>query len=100
MARVSVSSGERGGRRVWWVSFEMEGNRIGPILGDVMTNGRALSVNLKLKDHAQIPYVRDNMPALRDELNEIAMPVQHLGVGEFRPDDSRGLSQRTLDMEA
>ncbi len=100
MARVAISSDERKGRKVWWVSFEMEGNRIGPILGDVMTNGRALSVGLKLKNTAQIPYVRENMPALRDELGEIAMPVQHLGVGEFRPDESRGSQQRGLDMEA
>lgn len=100
MARVAISSDERKGRKIWWVSFEMEGNRIGPILGDVMTNGRALSVSLKLKKTAHIPYVRESMPALRDELDEIAMPVQHLGVGEFRPDESRGSSQRGLDMEA
>ena len=100
MARVAISSDELKGRKVWWVSFEMDGNRIGPILGDVMTNGRALSVNLKLKDHAQVPYVRSHMTALGKELDEIAMPVQHLGVGEFRPDDSRDTSKRGLDLEA
>ena len=100
MARVTVSTDERNGRKIWWLSFEMEGSGIGAVIGDVMTNGRALSVSLKLKDHARVSYVRGALSALKEELDEIPLPLQHLGVGEYRPDESRSGSARSLDMEA
>lgn len=99
-ARVTITTEELKGRKIWWLSFELEGSRIGAVLGDVMTNGRALSVSLKLKDGAQLPYVRAALPALKEDLEEIPLPIQHLGVGEYNPDDSRGTPARSLDMEA
>lgn len=99
-ARVTISADEMKGRKIWWLSFELEGSRIGAVLGDVMTNGRALSINLKLKDGDQVSYVRGRLPALREELEEIALPLQHLGVGEYDPDDLQSAPARSLDMEA
>lgn len=100
MARVTISTDELDGRKVWWLFFELEGSRIGTVSGDVMTNGRALSINLKLKNGAQLPYVKAELPALREDLDEIALPLQHLGVGAHNPEDLRGASARSLDMEA
>lgn len=100
MARVAISSSELKGRKVWRAFFEMDGDRLGPVLGDVMTNGRAFSIGIKLKDHAQVPYVREHISALRAELEKIAIPVQHLTVSESRPEAALSASKSGLDMEA
>jgi hypothetical protein len=100
MAKVSFSSDERGDRQVWWVSFEMEGNSIGPIMGDVMTNAKALSVNIRLANEAKVPIVRDNLSSLRDDLNELPLALQHLGVGALAREERFVSSKRGLDMEA
>ncbi|MDR1515240.1 MAG: hypothetical protein LBS45_06060 [Synergistaceae bacterium] len=100
MAKVSFSSGERGDRQVWWVSFEMEGGFLGSVLGDVMTNSKSLSVNLKLEDTAKISAVADNLPALRDELAELPIALQHLGIGPLIRGERSAASKRELDVEA
>jgi hypothetical protein len=100
MAKVSFSMDERGDRQVWWVSFEMDGNSIGPVLGDVMTNSKALSVNIRLENEAKIPVVAMNLQALRDELSEIPLALQHLGVGAFVRGERNGSTKQGLDMEA
>lgn len=100
MARVSFSSEERRGRHVWWLNFELEGESLGPVRGDVMTNGHAISVNIRLRDESKVPFVEENLPALRDDLSEVALPVQHLGVAPYRQ-DGRFVRAGTvgLDME-
>jgi hypothetical protein len=100
MAKVSFSSGKAGGRQVWWVSFEMEGSALGPILGDVMTNSKSLSVNIRLEDTSKIQTVMENLPALRDDLSEIPLALQHLGVGALLRDEPYEAQKQGLDMEA
>jgi hypothetical protein len=100
MAKVSFSSDEMGERQVCWVSFEMDGGFLGAVLGDVMTNSKALSVNIRLEDAAKIPAIRDNLPALRDELSEIPLALQHLGVGVFARGERLISSKQGLDVEA
>jgi hypothetical protein len=100
MARVSISSEELGGRQVWWLAFEMEGDSIGQVFGDVMTNGRALSVNLKLKDESRLGLVRDNLPELREDLSEVPLMLQYLGASVFRQGESDSAARQGLDLEA
>lgn len=100
MARVSFSSEEHSERKVWWLAFELDGNSLGLVLGDVMTNGRALSVNIKLKDSLKIEYVESNIETLREDLAETSLTVQHIGVGVYRPDVSEIASKQGLDVEA
>jgi hypothetical protein len=100
MAKVSFSHNERGERQIWWVSFEMECASIGPVLGDVMTNARALSVNIRLEDETKVPLVRNNLPALREELSEIPLALQHLNVGPLIREERYGSLKSGLDMEA
>ena len=100
MAKVSFSHDERGDRQIWWVSFEMEGSSIGPILGDVMTNAKALSVNIRLEDETKVSVVRDNLPVLREDLEEIPLSLQHLSVGPLVREERYGSLKSGLDMEA
>lgn len=100
MARVSLAQEEMNGSRVSWMNFEMEGLSLGLVRGDVMTNERTLSINIRLKDESQVATVEDALPDLRRELDDIALPIQHLGVGALR-DDTREDRASTvgLDME-
>jgi hypothetical protein len=100
MARVSISTEELSGRRVWWLAFEMEGDSLGEIFGDVMTNGRGLSVNLRLKDESKLDVVQDNLYELREDLSEVPIVLQYLGVGVFRHGDSDAAARQGLDLEA
>ena len=102
MARVAYSHEGAGDRQVWWLTFEMEGNHIGDMVGDVMTNGRALSVNLRMKEESMVDVVADRLPELREELTEVGLDLQHLSVGKFKQ-DGRSRADRAhamgLDME-
>ena len=100
MAKVSFSSGQKGERQVWRVSFEMEGSFIGPVWGNVMANSKAFSVNIRLEDAAKISAVMDNLPALRDDLSDIPLALQHLGVGALARNERLTSSQHGLDVEA
>lgn len=100
MARVSFAGEEFKGRQVWWLNFELEGEALGDMLGDVMTNGRSLSVNVRMKDASKVEVVRRSLPALREELAEVALLLQHLGVGALRDGDEAARSAVFgLDME-
>lgn len=100
MASVAFSADERRGKQIFWMSFHMDGKRIGPAHGQVMTDGRALSASVKLSDSEQVAALRDELPALREDLLEIDMPVQYLGVSEYRASGVRPARKRRVDMEA
>jgi hypothetical protein len=100
MANVSISSEELDGRRVWWLAFGVEGKSLGQVLGDVMTNGRALSVNLKLKNASKLDLVRSELSELREELSEVPLVLQYLGVGISRDSGFDAAARHGLDMEA
>jgi hypothetical protein len=100
MARVSLSCERKDGRQAWWMAFEMEGNSLGCVKGDIMTNGRALSANIRLADEKSAGRVRDALPALREDLSKILVPMQYIGVGVSKGEDRRdGASFQALDME-
>lgn len=100
LARVSISTESLKGRKAWWLAFEMDGNSIGEVSGDAMTNGRALSANIRLKNPEKLAFVENSLPGLRKELEEADLSVQHLGVGTFRFDEKDGAGEQSLDVEA
>lgn len=100
MARVSLAHEEEGGVRVAWMNFELEGLSLGLVRGDVMTNERALSANIRVRDEDSLPIIEDALPELREELSEIPLPLQHLGVSALRDGEIRDRARAVgLDME-
>lgn len=100
MARVSLAKEERGGVRVAWINFELDGVSLGLIRGDVMTNERALSINIRLKNETMIPVVEDALPELREDLKDVPLDLQHIGVSALRGEEFASHAAATgLDME-
>ncbi|GHV29193.1 flagellar hook-length control protein FliK [Synergistales bacterium] len=101
MAKLSFSSDRdaNGGREAWWVSFEMEGSAIGGVLGDVMANHSAMSVNIRMESEQRGDMVRARLSRLQDELEALPLRLQHLGVSVSR-EERFSAPDRGLDMEA
>ena len=98
LARVATAREERGGRQVWRVSFETQGNRLGPVSGELVTNGRSLTVELGVGAPSVARMVRQHLPELEEALQGVPLTLQHLGVAVSRRRD--GSLQRGVDMEA
>jgi hypothetical protein len=67
--------------------------------GDVISNGKALSVNIRLDGEARASRVRNALPTLREELEEIPLSLQYIGVGVASRADSEPETKYGLDME-
>jgi hypothetical protein len=98
-ARVAFSGEHHGERRVWRCAFGFEGDSLGPVSGDIMSNGMSVSINIRLETEKSAEKVRAGLDVLRKELAEIPLSVQYLGAsaaprGETATDERRG-----LDME-
>ncbi|MDR2780325.1 MAG: hypothetical protein LBB28_04290, partial [Synergistaceae bacterium] len=98
-ARVAFSGERMDDRRVWRGTFEFEGRFLGPARGDVITNGKALSVSIRLEDESKVEPVQNSLPKLRRELDAIPLVLQYLGAssaacGSLEPEERSG-----LDME-
>ncbi|MDR3076002.1 MAG: flagellar hook-length control protein FliK [Synergistaceae bacterium] len=98
-ARVAFSHEARGERKVWRTSFDFEGRSLGPVHGDVITNEKAMSVNIRLENDAQAGRVRDSLPELRQELASAPLVLQYLGVGTSSRDEGAPDEHYGLDME-
>ena len=98
LARVATAREEQGGRRIWRVSFETQGNRLGPVSGELVTNGRSLTVELGVGAPSVARTVRQHLPELEEALQGVPLTLQHLGVAVSRRRD--GSLQRGVDMEA
>jgi hypothetical protein len=98
-ARVAFSGEHHDERRVWRCAFGFEGSFLGPVNGDVVSNGTSVSINIRLETEKSAEKVRAGLDMLREELSEIPLNIQYLGVnvasrGEAAADEHRG-----LDME-
>lgn len=99
MARVSLAREEGGGVRVAWMNFELEADVLGLTRGDVMTNEHAIAANIRMRDEDQIPYVEEHLPELREDLKDVPLPIQHLGVFPMRDaPQGEAASKRGLDV--
>jgi hypothetical protein len=99
MARVSFSGENQDGRQVWWIAFELEGNTLSRVNGDILTNGKAISANIRLVDEEKANRVRGAIPSLVEEMSQIAIPLQHIGVGVSKQENRPSASTHRLDME-
>lgn len=98
MARVAVSNDSHKDRSAWWVVFDVEGQHLGHVNGDVMTNGQALSINLRLETALAAGIIQLNLNELRKDLEEVSLATQHIGVGVIRR--KWGGTGQGVDMEA
>jgi len=98
LARVNASEAGREERRAWRVGFEMEGRSLGPVAGEILTDRRALTVDLMAERPEALRSLRAHLGELAAQLEEIALPLQHLAVGPIRP--RRESPERRVDLEA
>jgi hypothetical protein len=97
-ARVAFSGEHHGERRVWRCAFGFEGAFLGPVNGDVVSNGTSVSINIRLETEKSADRVRAGLDELREELAEIPLNIQYLGASVARRGETAA-DGRGLDME-
>ncbi len=80
MARITTGSWKRPGKSFWSVSFEIEGDRLGLLSGDVETDGRNLGVVLKAEREEAFEILNARRRALRRELGDLTTALQGLAI--------------------
>jgi hypothetical protein len=98
-ARVAFSGEHQGERRVWRCAFGFEGGSLGPVNGDVVSNGTSVSINIRLETEKSADRVRAGLDELREELAEIPLNIQYLGASVARRGETAADERRALDME-
>ena len=98
-ARVAFSGEHHGERRVWRCAFGFEGSSLGPVNGDVVSNGMYVSIYIRLETENSADHVRAGFERLRKELAEIPLNIQYLGASVARRDETATDERRGLDME-
>ncbi len=98
MARVSFANREWDEKKICWVAFGLEGKSLGPIEGEALTNGKALSASLRAERDSTARFLKNHLSTLRRDLGELAIPVQNLAVGVIASKDAP--SGHGVDMEA
>ena len=98
LARVTVSSGQAGERPFYRLLFNVEGDAIGPVEGDVESDGKALVLTLSADRMSGFEALRSRRHILRDSLEDLSMTVQHVGVRQGKRSVRRG--ERRLDVQA
>ncbi|MEA3284680.1 MAG: hypothetical protein U9Q00_06860 [Synergistota bacterium] len=100
-ARVRFSSSGGGPgeeRRYYQVSFALDGVAIGEVSGRLESDGKALAVSINAEDPAGRDSISERLDELRDDLSDLGMSLQYLGVEGRRKDDGRRYLR--LDIEA
>ena len=98
LARVTVSSGRAGDRPFYRLLFNVEGEAVGPVEGDVESDGKALVLTLSAERLSGFEALRSRRHILRESLEDLSMTVQHVGVRQGKRPVLRG--ERRLDVQA
>ena len=98
-ARVAFSGEHRGERRIWRCAFFFDGSSLGPVNGDVVSNGTSVSINIRLETEESAGHVRAGLDRLREELAEIPLNIQYLGASVASRVETAADERRGLDME-
>jgi hypothetical protein len=98
-ARVAFSGEHHGERKVWRCAFGFEGDSLGPVNGDIMSNGTSVSINIRLETEKSAGVVSAGLDELRKELAEIPLNIQYLGASVARRSAAAADERRALDME-
>jgi hypothetical protein len=80
-------------------AFAFDGVSLGAIDGNVITNERAMSVNIRLETDKSASLVKKAVPELRRELEGIPLALQYIGVGVLNRDETSRDVKYGLDME-
>ena len=83
-ARITTGAWKRQGKSFWSISFEMEGDRIGPVGGDVESDGKNLGVTLKAERNETFEVFRMRRHLLRQQLGDLPLALQHIAVARGR----------------
>lgn len=83
-ARITTGAWKRQGKSFWSVSFEIEGDRIGPVEGEVESDGRSLGVTLKTERKETFEALRMRRHLLRQQLGDLSLTVQNIAVAHGR----------------
>jgi hypothetical protein len=98
-ARVAFSGEHHGERRAWRCAFGFEGSFLGPVSGDIVSDGMSVSINIRLETVERADRVRAGLDGLREELAEIPLNIQYLGVSLAKRNDTAVDERRSVDME-
>ena len=99
-AKIWVSSDRSAGEdgRAWWqVNFELEGNAIDIVSGEVESDSLSYVVGLRTDDENTFQLLRIKRDALRRELEDIPMSCQYIGVN--RGKRTLRTANRSLDVK-
>lgn len=100
LAKIWVSrdhSANEGARSWWQVSFEMEGNVIYMVSGEVESDSVSYVVGLRTEDESTFQLLRFIRGALRRELEDIPMSLQYIGVNLGKRTSK--IANRSLDIK-
>ncbi|MDR1648890.1 MAG: hypothetical protein LBR71_01400 [Synergistaceae bacterium] len=91
---------EQNGRRYWQVGFAVEGPRLGPVGGDVESDGRSYNLNLYAERLATCELLKRRRHAIRKELEGVPLALQFIGISQGILDGLRRqlLAGRGLDI--
>ena len=101
LAKIWVSSDRslNKGTRAWWqVCFEMEGNAISTVSGEVESDSLSYVVGLRTDEERTFKLLRFKRDALRRELQDVPMSLQYIGVNHGKR-TIRSVN-RTFDIKA
>jgi hypothetical protein len=99
-AKIWVSSDhsvDEGARSWWQVSFEIDGNAIDVVSGEVESDSLSYVVGLRTDDENTFQLLRYKRDALRRELEDIPMSLQYIGVNHGRR--TLKTANRSLDIK-
>ena len=101
LARIRISSDRSShneGARAWWqVGFDIEGEALGAVSGEVESDSLSYVVGLRAEDENTYQTLRFSRDALRRELEDVPMSLQYIGINHGKR-TSRTAS-RSLDIK-
>lgn len=83
-ARITTGKWKGGGKALWSVAFELEGDRLGPLSGEVESDGRSLAVTLGAERPEAREILLHRRHRLRKELESLPLAVQTIVVASGR----------------
>ncbi|MCL2767834.1 MAG: hypothetical protein FWE49_03805 [Synergistaceae bacterium] len=100
LAKIRISSGGSNNEtdRAWWqVGFEIEGEALGAVTGEVESDSISYVVGLRAEEENTFQTLRFRRDALRRELEDVPMSLQHIGVNQGKR--TPRTANRSLDIK-
>lgn len=78
--RFSASSPKNGRGKFYRVDFSVEGASLGAVDGVLESDGKSMTISLKVRSDEAERTLLDGLPSLRDDLDGGALALQYLGI--------------------